>query len=315
MASKKKPEGDICETVGKLEASIEAKKTPKEAMGTSKTGHIKMPEVYTAGPKEEEILEEVDKPEGDEDLEEYKGDVKDFEGEDEEGKVEAKIEEEVKEEEGEEEGENKWAPKTRLGELVKFGKVTAGEIFETGQVIREPEIIDILFPNLQETTMLIGGSPGKGGGIQRRPSRRTVRVHKSGRRTSVSMMTIVGDPAGYLGVGIGKANSNKAAREKSLRSAKLNLFPVRKGCGSWECGCGEGHSIPFTIHGKAGSVEVKLMPAPKGLGLCATDEMKKLFQATGIKDIRMKTRGKTHSRMNFIYAIEDALRNINRMKV
>lgn len=314
MASKKKTGEEVSEAVEKLEAPIEAKKAPKKAKEAPKEGKIKMAEVYTAGPKEEEILEEVDKAKGDEELEEYEGDIKDFEGEDEEGKVEAEIEKVVVKEEEGEEGGKEWAPKTKLGELVKFGKVTPDDIFETGQVIREPEIIDILFPNLQEITMLIGGSPGKGGGIQRRPSRRTVRVHKSGRRTSVSMMTIVGDTRGYLGVGIGKANSNKAAREKSLKTAKLNLFPVKKGCGSWECSCGEGHSIPFTTHGKAGSVEVKLMPAPKGLGLCATDEMKKLFQAAGVRDIRMKTRGKTHSRMNFIYAIEDAFKNANRMR-
>lgn len=217
--------------------------------------------------------------------------------------------------EDEEEGElASWVPKTKLGEMVKAGEMTLDEVFSSRHQIREPEIIDFLLPDVEEKMMLIGGSPGKGGGIQRRPSRRTVRVHKSGRRTNASMMTIIGDARGYIGIGVGKANTNKAAREKSLKNAKLNIFPVRKGCGSWECNCGEGHSIPFAITGKCGSVEVKLMPAPKGLGLCVSDEMKKMFQILGIKDVRLKSRGQTGTRINFIYAIEDALKNLNRMK-
>jgi small subunit ribosomal protein S5 len=213
-----------------------------------------------------------------------------------------------------EDTEVEWSPKTQLGKMVKAGEIGMNEIFSTHHQIRESEIVDFLLPGIEEITMLIGGSPGKGGGIQRRPSRRTVRVHKSGRRTKTSMMTIVGDTKGYLGIGVGKAATNKAARDKSLKNAKLALFPIRKGCGSWECSCGDGHSIPYAIAGKCGSVEVKLMPAPRGLGLCASDEMKKIFQIIGIKDVRLKSRGQTHSRINFIFAIEDALKNINRMK-
>jgi small subunit ribosomal protein S5 len=309
------------ETVGvEIEETkaVKAQKAPK-AKKSPKVAKIKLdPAAEMAGvckdcPTDDDILKENEGI-GDEDLEDFEGDAK-FEGVDETGKVEETIVEDVATEE-EVEGENRgWTPKTKLGRQVKAGEIGVDQIFEIGQSIREPQIIDLLFPNLQETMMLIGGSPGKGGGIQRRPSRRTVRVHKSGRRTNISMMTIVGDTRGYLGVGIGKASANKVAREKALNAAKLNMFPVKKGCGSWECNCGQGHSIPFTVHGKAGSVEVKLMPAPKGLGLCVSDEMKKVFEIAGIKDVRIKTRGKTHSRINFICAIEDALRNINKVKV
>ncbi|MBN2095211.1 MAG: 30S ribosomal protein S5 [Candidatus Aenigmarchaeota archaeon] len=309
MVSKKIVKDEIEIKDAPVASAVEKpKKAAKPRKPKGAVDSIKMPEVYcTKGPTEEEI--EKGNPEVEEELEAVgEGDDEIIE---ESAPEKAAVPEVFAGEEGE---EVEWAPKTKLGMMVKNGEMTLEELFESGQVIREPEIIDILFPGIAENTILIGGSPGKGGGIQRRPSRRTVRVHKSGRRTSVSMMTIVGDPRGYVGIGVGKASSNKAAREKSLRNAKLNMFPVKKGCGSWECSCGQGHSIPFTTYGKSGSVEVKLMPAPKGLGLCVTDEMKKLFEIAGIKDVRIKTRGKTHSRTNFIQAIEDALKNANQMK-
>ncbi|MGC9310218.1 MAG: 30S ribosomal protein S5 [Candidatus Aenigmatarchaeota archaeon] len=292
--AKEEVKAEKSEKKAKTEKKADAK--PKEKAGKKAEAKTEEKAEPKPGSAEEPIEEEINAvPEEVEEVEEKKPRRRGRYEEDEEEKV--------------------WEPKTRLGEMTKAGKITIGQIFEGPYVIREPEIVDCLLPGLEENTMLIGGSPGKGGGIQRRPSRRTVRVHKSGRRTNISMMTIVGHPSGYLGIGVGKASANRAAREKSLNNAKLNIFPVKKGCGSWECGCGEGHSIPFMTKGKCGSVEVKLMPAPRGLGLCASDEMKKIFQAVGIKDIRLKSRGQTHSRTNFIFAIEDALKNINRMKV
>ena len=57
------------------------------------------------------------------------------------------------------------------------------------------------------------------------------------------------------------------------------------------------------------------MPAPRGLSLCAPDEIKKIFELSGIKDIRMKSRGQTGTRFNFIYAVENALKNLNKMRL
>jgi len=105
------------------------------------------------------------------------------------------------------------------------------------------------------------------------------------------------------------------AREKSMRKAKLNIFRIRRGCGSWQCGCGKPHSIPFTVTGKCGSVEVKFMPAPKGKGLCCASDIAKVLALAGIKDIWAKTRGQTRNRLNFVYACEDALRQLVKTKV
>ena len=218
----------------------------------------------------------------------------------------AKLEKETKE---------SWVPKTKLGNLVKEGKITLEDIFNSGYKIKEPEIVDFLVPDLEERIMYIGGSSGKGGGIQRRAARRTVRIHKSGRRINLSAMVVVGNKNGCIGIGFGRAATNKETLKKAARNARLNLFPIRRGCGSPECKCSEEHSIPFSVTGKSGSVIVKLMPAPRGLSLCAPDEIKKIFELSGIKDIRMKSRGQTGTRFNFIYAVENALKNLNKMRL
>ncbi len=208
-----------------------------------------------------------------------------------------------------------WIPKTKLGKLVKEGKIKLDDIFKSAYKIREVEITDFLIPDIEEKLILIGGSPGKGGGIERRTVRRTVRVHKSGRRINLSSLVVVGNKQGCVGFGFGRSLTNKEAIKKATIKARLNLLPVKRGCGSPECKCGREHSIPFTITGKCGSVIVKLMPAPRGFGLCAPDEIKKVFELVGIEDIKMKSTGQTSTRMNFIYAVRDAMRNLNKMKI
>ena len=96
--------------------------------------------------------------------------------------------------------------------------------------------------------------------------------------------------------------------------AKLNIIPIRRGCGSWECSCGTNHSIPLTVEGKSGSVRIKLIPAPKGIGLCVSDEVKKVMKLAGISDIWCDTRGNTHMRINLIKAVFNALKKLNTYK-
>jgi len=90
----------------------------------------------------------------------------------------------------------------------------------------------------------------------------------------------------------------------------MNIIKVWRGCGSWECGCDALHSIPFKTEGKCGSVRVILMPAPKGVGLVADDESKKILRLAGIKDIWVKTFGNTSTHINLITAVYNALKNL-----
>ena len=211
-----------------------------------------------------------------------------------------------------------WKPRTELGKKVLAGEITdISKIFSEGLKIAEPPIVDMLVPNLEKEIILIGGSTGKGGGIRRTPFKRTSRMHKSGRRYRISVMIVIGNKNGYVGVGLssGPPGKHQEIIEKSLNKAKLNLIPVRRGCGSWECLCGTNHSIPFAVIGKSGSVKITLLPAPKGVGLAVSDEVKKIFRLAGISDIWSKSKGNTQMRTNLIRATFEALKKLNAYKI
>ncbi len=205
----------------------------------------------------------------------------------------------------------KWKPKTSLGQEVFEGKITSiDEVFKSGRRIAEPEIIDKLVPALKNELILIGGRTGKGGGIERIPVRITAAMHKSGRRFTMSSFAVVGNEDGLVGVGQGKAPETRDAVAKAIQRAKLNLIRIKIGCGSWECDCGTNHSVPFKITGKTGSVRVVLQPAPKGVGLVADNESKKILKIAGIKDVWVKTFGNTGMRINLISATYDAFKKL-----
>lgn len=211
-----------------------------------------------------------------------------------------------------------WKPKTTLGEKVLAGEITdINKVFSNGVKIVESAIVDILLPNLEKDVLFIGGSTGKGGGIRRTPFRRTSRMHKSGRRYGISVMAVVGNKNGYVGVGLASSppGKHREAIEKATNKAKLNIIPIARGCGSWECLCEVHHSIPFAVEGKCGSAVVKLLPAPKGIGLCVADEIKKIMTLAGINDIWCRSRGNTKMRINFINAVFNALKKLNVYKV
>ncbi|MEM5871540.1 MAG: 30S ribosomal protein S5 [Candidatus Aenigmatarchaeota archaeon] len=208
-----------------------------------------------------------------------------------------------------------WIPKTRLGREVVEGKYKSLiEILAKGEIILEPQIVDYLVPNLKEEMIYIGGTPGKGGGIRRTPTRITARMHKSGRRFKLTAVVVVGNEDGIVGIGKASSNEHRIAIEKAIHQAKLNVINVRRGCGSWECNCGGNHSIPFKTEGKAGSVRIILMPTPVGVGLVGGEEVKKILRLAGIKDIWTKTFGMTCTRMNLAFATFEALRNLSRTK-
>ncbi|UCG95552.1 MAG: 30S ribosomal protein S5 [archaeon] len=208
-----------------------------------------------------------------------------------------------------------WIPKTKLGKEVMEGKTTIDQIFQEGKKIMEPEIVDFLLPGIEHELILIGGSPGKGGGKRRTPSKRTARMHKSGRRFNTTCLVVAGNKDGYVGIGVGKAPEFQNALEKAVKKAKMSIIPIRRGCGSWECGCGKVHSIPFEVRGKEGSSIATLKPAPKGVGLCASDSVKKLMILAGIRDVWIKSSGRTQTRTNYIKAVFSALKKLNKVKV
>jgi len=69
-------------------------------------------------------------------------------------------------------------------------------------------------------------------------------------------------------------------------------YKNKRGCGSFDCSCGEAHTVPFIVKGKSGSIKIVLYPAPQGTGLVVGDECKRILKAAGIKDVYSKTFGK-----------------------
>ncbi len=188
-----------------------------------------------------------------------------------------------------------WVPRTRVGRLVKEGKVTSlKEIFDRSLPLLEPEIVDYLLPDLV---------------YERIDVNLVQKVTDAGRVSRFRVVVVVGNGDGFVGIGAGKARQYLVALQKAIRNAKLNITPVRRGCGSWECACGEPHSVPFVVSGKAGSVRVILKPAPKGTGLVAGDVAKKVLSMAGIKDVWTRSFGETRTTYNFAMAILNALRN------
>ncbi|OGD45220.1 30S ribosomal protein S5 [Candidatus Bathyarchaeota archaeon RBG_16_57_9] len=187
-----------------------------------------------------------------------------------------------------------WVPKTQLGRRVFEGQISSiHEVFSEGQRIKEVEIVDLLVPDLKDEVIHISL-------VQKQTD--------SGESSRFTALVAVGNGSGLIGVGLGKAQRVRNAIEKGIRLAKLNLHPVRMGCGSWECDCGEGHTLPFKVRGKAGSVVVTLLPAPRGLGLVVGDTAKVVLRLAGVKDCWSKSIGQTATRTSFAFATFEALK-------
>ncbi|NMJ76458.1 30S ribosomal protein S5 [Nanohaloarchaea archaeon] len=212
------------------------------------------------------------------------------------------------------EQETVWNPQTELGRKVAQGETTSIEsALKQERPIMEPEIVDQLV-DLSEEVILIGGTPGKGGGKRRTVTKRTCRMHKSGGRYSSKSMVALGNYRNIVGIGEGTAGGTRAAIEAATREAKLNLMEVEKGNGSWEDTGEDNSSIPFQVSGKAGGVEVELKPAPRGTGLAAGDGVSKLLELAGIENIWVQSRGQTRTRGNQVKAAFNALKKIDEMK-
>ena len=112
-----------------------------------------------------------------------------------------------------------------------------------------------------------------------------------------------GDTTASMGV-----KAAKIAIEKANNAAFLNVVPVKLGCGSWECRCNFCHSVPFTVKGKAGSVTIEILPAPKGLGLVAGGKIRNLLKLAGVKHAWTRTTGSTATMSSTSKALLECLR-------
>ena len=209
-----------------------------------------------------------------------------------------------------------WTPKSRLGKKVVAGEITSLEqVFQSGEKILESEIVESLMPDFETELINIGQSKGKFGGGKRRAFRQTQKKTKEGNKPNFAAFCVIGNKNGVVGIGYGKAKEVVPAREKAVRNAKANIFKIVRGSGSWETTVPDNNSIPFKVSGKAGSIVVELMPAPKGTGIVAEPELAKILRLAGIQDIWAKIRGHTVSKINVVLAAQRALKKLSTTKV
>lgn len=188
-----------------------------------------------------------------------------------------------------------WIPKTRLGKLVMKGEITSmSDALKSGLPLREVEIVDMLLPDIEDEVIDVN---------------MVQRMTDSGRRTKFRIVVVVGNKNGFVGIGQSKGKEVGISIRKGVEKAKLNIIEVNRGCGSWECGCGTPHTLPFKVEGKCGSVRITLKPAPRGLGLAAGNVAKTVLQLAGVKDAWGFTQGSTRTTINYAKAVYEALKN------
>jgi small subunit ribosomal protein S5 len=124
---------------------------------------------------------------------------------------------------------------------------------------------------------------------------------KGGNKIGFSVLVVVGDKKGKVGVGLGGAPDVASAIRKAVTYAKKHLITVPM----------RGKTIPYEIRVKLGAARIMLKPAPPGTGVIAGGAVRAIAEAAGIRDIVSKILGSKNQASN-VYATMDALTRLAR---
>lgn len=115
---------------------------------------------------------------------------------------------------------------------------------------------------------------------------RCSKVVKGGRRFSFAALVVVGDRAGTVGTGYGKANEVPLAVEKGIKDAKKSLHKIAL----------LGRTIPYQVRGKYGATKIILVPASPGTGVIAGSSARAVLELSGVQDVLTKVYGSTSAK-------------------
>jgi small subunit ribosomal protein S5 len=126
---------------------------------------------------------------------------------------------------------------------------------------------------------------------------RVAKVVKGGRRFSFSVIVVVGDSNGHVGIGLGKAREVPEAIRKAGESARKNMFKIPLSQGTF----------PHDVQGKFGAASVLLRPASEGTGVIAGGACRSVLEMAGVRNALTKAFGTTNPH-NLVRATLDGLR-------
>ena len=156
------------------------------------------------------------------------------------------------------------------------------------------------------------GRAPRGGGRGRAPrergefeqvtidARRVARVMAGGRRFNFSLVVVIGDKKGRVGVGLGKGADTALAIDKATRDAKKHLFIVSRT---------KSGSIPHQVKAKYASSTIEIIPS-KGRGLVAGSAVRTVLDLAGVTDVVTKIHSRSKNKLTIARATVEALKKL-----